>query len=240
MDTALNSKVLIDRLFSLLDDWRNLPAYQLERRADILFAIYLDKIIKSKFGDTIDFIVPEFPVRVGDISEKLPDLNKSFKIDYVAVCEQAKRVYFIELKTDQTSRRDKQDWYLDKAREINVTKLMDGIIKIYGATAQKTKYNNLISLLSKIGWLLMDTGVCTNTSKDYEICVVYIQPVNTDNADNIISFNDVASYLADQPDDLTKRFVQSLKSWTTNPNVANKPAYNSSLASVGYDELTIG
>jgi hypothetical protein len=233
MDTSLNSKVLIDRLFSLLDDWRNLPAYQLERRADIFFAIYLDKIIKSKFGYTIDFVVPEFPVRVGDISEKLPDLNKSFKIDYVAVCEQMKKVYFIELKTDQTSRRDKQDWYLEKAKEINVTKLMDGIIKIYGATAQKTKYNNLISLLSKIGWLLMDTGVCTNTSKDYEICVVYIQPVNGDNADNIISFSDIASYLADQQDDLTKRFVQSLNSWTANPNVATKPAYNRGIAASG-------
>jgi len=218
MDTSLNSKVLIDRLFSLLDDWRNLPAYQLERRADIFFAIYLDKIIKSKFGDNIDFIVPEFPVRVGDISEKLPDLNKSFKIDYVAVCEEAKKVYFIELKTDRGSRRDKQDWYLDKARQINITKLMDGIIKIYRATIQKRKYDNLISLLTKIGWLLKDTGVCTNTSKDYEIAVVYIQPVNYDNTNNIISFTEVATFLTDQHDDLTKRFVQSLSSWTTNPN----------------------
>jgi hypothetical protein len=218
MDTSLNSKVLIDRLFSLLDDWRNLPAYQLERRADIFFAIYLDKIIKSKFGDSIDFIVPEFPVRVGDVSEKLPDLNKSFKIDYVAVCEAAKKVYFIELKTDQGSRRDKQDWYLDKAKQINITKLVDGIIKIYGATIQKRKYDNLISLLTKIGWVLTDSGIFTNTSKDYEIVVVYIQPVNQNNEYNIISFAEVSSFLNDQYDDLTKRFVQSLTSWTTNPN----------------------
>ena len=218
MDTSLNSKVLIDRLFSLLDDWRNLPAYQLERRADIFFAIYLDKIIKSKFGDSIDFIVPEFPIRVGDISEERPNLNMSFKIDYVAVCEEAKKVYFIELKTDQGSRRDKQDLYLDKARQINVTKLMDGIIKIYGATIQKRKYDNLISLFTKIGWLCMDKGVCKNTSKDYEIVVVYIQPNNYDNASNSISFTEVAAFLADQHDDLTKRFVQSLASWTASPN----------------------
>jgi hypothetical protein len=218
MDKALNSNVLIDRLFSLLDDWRHLPAYQLERRADIFFAIYLDKVITAKFGHTIDFIVPEFPVRVGDISENVLHLNMSFKIDYVAVCEQVNKVYFIELKTDQSSRRDKQDRYLDKAREINVTKLMDGIIKIYGATLQKTKYDNLISLLSKIGWLHMDTGVCTNKSKDYEIEVVYIQPLNPHNSHNVICFNDVASFLANQQDDLTKRFVQSLTSWTTDPN----------------------
>jgi len=39
--------VIIDNLFNLLDDWRTLPAYQLERRADIFFALYLDKILES-------------------------------------------------------------------------------------------------------------------------------------------------------------------------------------------------
>jgi hypothetical protein len=38
---------MISKLFHLLDNWRNLPSYQLERRADIFFALYLDKIIKS-------------------------------------------------------------------------------------------------------------------------------------------------------------------------------------------------
>jgi len=33
----------INELFDLLDDWRNLPSYQLERRADIFFAIHLEK-----------------------------------------------------------------------------------------------------------------------------------------------------------------------------------------------------
>jgi len=34
----------IEKLFDLLDDWRRLPAYQLERRADIIFAVHLEKI----------------------------------------------------------------------------------------------------------------------------------------------------------------------------------------------------
>jgi hypothetical protein len=218
MMEVLSSKVLIDRLFDLLDDWRNLPAYQLERRADIFFAIYMDLIIKSKYGHEIDFIVPEFPVRVGDISPKLPDLNRSFKIDFVAVCENENKVYFIELKTDTTSRRDKQDWYLEQARKINIRRLMEGVIKIYGATIQKTKYNNLISLLSKIGWLVKDTGDCTNTSKDYEIEVVFIQPINEGNNTEVISFKDVASYLSKLEDDLSIRFRKSLQTWIINPN----------------------
>ncbi|MBV2194981.1 MAG: hypothetical protein KUL78_00555, partial [Flavobacterium sp.] len=60
-------KMAIDKLFELLDDWRFLPAYQLERRADIFFALHLEKIIEKKFNVKIDTIIPEFPVRVGEI-----------------------------------------------------------------------------------------------------------------------------------------------------------------------------
>ena len=104
--------ITINKLFDLLDDWRNLPAYQLERRADIFFAIHLDKIIEKILGTKIDLIIPEFPVRVGEISKKHPELNKSFKIDYLTYSKNENKVYLIELKTDQRSRREKQDWYL--------------------------------------------------------------------------------------------------------------------------------
>jgi hypothetical protein len=218
MQTEVPSKILIDRLFDLLDDWRNLPAYQLERRADIFFAIYLDVIIKTKYGHDVDFIVPEFPIRVGDISLKVPDLNRSFKIDYVAVCEAASTVYFVELETDATSRREKQDWYLEQAKTINIKRLIEGVIKIYSATGHKTKYNNLISLLSKIGWLLMDTGTCTNISKDYNIEVVYIQPIDDGRKEGVISFDDVICYLEKFDDALSGRFKKSLQAWKLNPN----------------------
>jgi len=41
----MTTETLIDELFDKLDEWRSLPAYQLERRADIFFAIYLKDII---------------------------------------------------------------------------------------------------------------------------------------------------------------------------------------------------
>lgn len=53
---------MINKLFDTLDDWRTLPAYQLERRADIFVAINLEKIIEHKFSIKIDFKTPEFPV----------------------------------------------------------------------------------------------------------------------------------------------------------------------------------
>jgi hypothetical protein len=46
----------LNKLFDLLDDWRKLPAYQLERRADIFFAIHLETIIEKKLKTKIDLI----------------------------------------------------------------------------------------------------------------------------------------------------------------------------------------
>ena len=130
----------INKLFDLLDDWRNLPAYQLERRADIFFAIHLDKIIEKILGTKIDFIIPEFPVRIGELPKQDTDNNQSFKIDYLTYSKNENKVYLIELKTDQRSRREKQDLYLKNASEIKVKGLVDGLIKIYEATKQKVKY----------------------------------------------------------------------------------------------------
>ena len=139
----------INNLFNLLDDWRHLPAYQLERRADIFFALYLEPIIQHKTGVAIDFIIPEFPVRVGEISEKLAKVNQSFKIDYLAYAKKEERLFLIELKTDQRSRRDKQDWYLQRAAEIGIKGMLQGLQKIYKATNQKVKYKYLLSKMMK-------------------------------------------------------------------------------------------
>jgi len=38
---------MIQKLFDLLDDWRYLPAYRLERRSDVFFVLYLSLILKK-------------------------------------------------------------------------------------------------------------------------------------------------------------------------------------------------
>lgn len=73
----------IDQVFSLLDKWRNFPGYQLERRADIFFALYLKEILDYKFDYAADLIIPEFPVRRGSIYNDGKSDNKSVKIDYI-------------------------------------------------------------------------------------------------------------------------------------------------------------
>jgi len=213
----------IDKVFDLLDDWRNLPAYQLERRADIFFAIYLPDILKDKFGVDIEFIIPEFPVRIGtiypDLGSKNPNL--SFKIDFVAVSNLKKTVYLVELKTDVGSRRDNQDKYLERSKKKNITTLVDGILQINQATSSKRKYGYLLDLLSKIGWI--DSSTLQNISHDYNIEIVYIQPINTTSIkeqqnNSIITFGNIQKTLSTLDDGLTQRFLQSLKQWETNPN----------------------
>ena len=90
-----------------MDTWRHLPAYQLERRADIFFSIYLPEVLTEKFGAEIEGIVPEFPVHIGTISNI--ETNKSFKIDYLARAKNSQRLFFVKFKTDVGSRRLAQD-----------------------------------------------------------------------------------------------------------------------------------
>jgi len=202
----------------LLDKWRYFPAYQLERRADIFFALYLKQIFSSKYGITIDYIIPEFPLRIGEIIDK--EINESFKIDYLCVSQVQQKVYLVELKTDTLSRRSKQDWYLGKAREINTAGLVNGLIKIFKATNQKNKYMNLLHEVEQIGWITIDNQQIINTCEPYDIQIVYIQPEkHHDDTEEVITFDDIISVLKNNTDDVSGRFIQSLTRWKINPSL---------------------
>ena len=208
----------LNKLFDLLDDWRKLPAYQLERRADIFFAIHLETIIEKKLKTKIDLIIPEFPIRVGEISANHSQLNKSFKIDYLTFSKTENKVFLIELKTDQSSRRDKQDWYLESAAKIKVKGIIDGLIKIYNATSQKTKYNHLLDKIENIGWIKKENKSIVNLNVDIQPRVIYIQPLNEKKEPSTISFDDIIETLSNSDDFITKRFIESLEKWKIDTN----------------------
>ena len=48
------SSEYIDQIFNYLDEFRQLPAYQLERRADIFFALHLKEILQGKLKVKIE------------------------------------------------------------------------------------------------------------------------------------------------------------------------------------------
>ena len=208
----------IHHLFNLLDDWRTLPAYQLERRADIFFALYLDKILEKHRGVKIDLIIPEFPVRLGSLPGPNPHDNRSYKIDYLVYAVEQQMVFLLELKTDQRSLREKQREYLEQASEIKVSGLLEGLRAIYKATIQKVKYNNLLKKLETIGWI-------ERTGSDFIIHapniapeVLYIQPTNKDKNSDVISFDKIIPILSAIDDPIAARFAISLEKWKGDVN----------------------
>lgn len=211
---------LINKLFDQLDHWRQLPAYQLERRADIYFALYLNEILQFKFHKEIGNIIPEFPVRTDSLinaKDKEKQDNRSKKIDYLAVSKDKENVYLVELKTDDFSRNDEQDQFLMQTKETNIPRLIDGLLLIKKATKAKKKYAKLFEKLVEIGWIDKINEI--NTSHVYKnIEIVYIQPNNYKAEDNVITFQEIFECLSYKNDSLTIRFLKSLKEWRKNPN----------------------
>lgn len=203
----------IDSLFDNLDSWRQFPAYQLERRADIFFSLYLAEILSQKFGVTVESIIPEFPIRIGTI-HSTPDINKSFKVDYLAKVDDGKTFLFVELKTDDGSRKDKQDGYLQRAKEVGLVKLLDGLCKIYQATSSKKKYAYLFGKLQDMGLITVRSdGRFNITQADYAIQIVYIQPNNFDKQETVVTFREISAIVQKHKDDLSQRFAKSLLNW---------------------------
>jgi hypothetical protein len=144
---------LIEQLFDRMDSWRHFPNYQLERRADLFFSLYLQQVLCRKTGLEISsHFVPEFPVRIGTIYPEIP-IDKSYKIDYVAVSENGEKAFLVELKTEGESRRESQDKYLIASQEAGMTALLDGTVRIFRATQAKRKYYCLLVQLQLMGLL---------------------------------------------------------------------------------------
>jgi len=206
-----------EAIFDFLDKWRCLPAYQLERRADIFFALYLPEIIAYKFALDTKIIIPEFPIRIGDIFRD-SSINKSFKVDYLIVTGRSNHFIFVELKTDVGSIRPKQDWYLTQAQNAGMRKLIDGIIQICSVTQQKRKYRALMNLLSDAGLVQISEDGYKNLASDgAQIEILYIQPRSANGNISIVSFPEVARIVSIQTDEISQRFARSLVRWEKSP-----------------------
>ena len=207
----------ISQVFNNLDLWRHLPAYQLERRADIFFSVYLHEIIEWKFGKKPIGIIPEFPVHIPTIYPKMKQ-NLSFKIDYFAYVAKDLPPLFIELKTDMSSRREKQDWYLRKAQVAGLTKLLQGLKQIYKATQSKPKYDFLLTQLENFGLIKIQQRGEFNIMVDAkQPKIIYIQPKKIDDNESVISFVEIAEIITDDTDALSRRFKESLIKWDLDP-----------------------
>jgi len=161
-DSKNSESPTIEDIFGLLDKWRHLPAYRLEPRADIYFALYLPEVLTehlskpNRLVKINPLLVPEFPIK----KALLPTYhggNDSIKADYLALQESEdggpakRRAFLVELKTDMASLNDEQDRDLGHAANVELKELVKGIIDICGSyTKQKPKYVHLLKVLSDL------------------------------------------------------------------------------------------
>jgi hypothetical protein len=217
-----------DEIFDLLDTWRHLPKYQLERRADIFFAGCLPDFLGARFGVEIHpLLIPEFP-----IMRALPEVadRASCNIDYLALTRDLRYGFLVELKTDSSSRRDEQDQYLQRAKSMGLRGLVEQLLQIVCASKHKHKYCCLLRLLEKHELLQLPSeldaalsskhyvsgvNAClprvTVTAPNPEMRVVYLQPI-AERADEI-GFEELAMWLERRPEALAQRFAISLRRW---------------------------
>lgn len=143
----------VSELFDRMDKWRHFPNYQLERRADIFFSLYLPEVLEVRLGFPMNpDLAPEFPVRIGTINP-LIETDKSYKIDYLALSADKAESVYVELKTDVASLRDSQKKYLQDSQQVGLRALLCGICKIFRVTNAKRKYFALMLHLEQMGLL---------------------------------------------------------------------------------------
>jgi hypothetical protein len=221
----------VGRMCDLLDRWRHLPDYQLERRADLFFALYLPEFLAGRFGVELDpRFVPEFPLRIGTIYPEVGG-NQSCKVDYLAVTRNLAGAFLIELKTDSASRRDGQDDYLSAAVRVGLRGLVDGVVEVARASLSKHKYCCLLRLLEELslvrlpGELHAALGAARFRSavngclarvevvapEATKLRVVYVQPVARGEGE--VGFGELADWLDGKGERAGCRFAASLRRW---------------------------
>ena len=227
LETEVNEK--INDIFEKLTKYASYPDYQLERRLDIFFLIYLKEILKIKGIDISDsFIFPEFPL-LKKYEKKSNDLEKSLaskRADYVVFSNQ--KMYIIELKTDMESINENQLKHYKNVADISVKTLINDIINIYEKTRSKAwkKYDIFLKdLAEKVKIIVLDEektkkfrmkkGYKFNEEfSNYKIEIIYIIPYadkNRKESIEYIEFDDIIKKLSNNKDVISENFIKILK-----------------------------
>ncbi len=211
----------IEKIFSNLDIWRKLPKYQLERRLDIFFTIYLKEIVEVFYKEILnekdiklsEVIIPEFPLKKDDVANEDKTLTRVFSstnVDYVMFCEHKSKCIFIELKTDIDSVDDEQFNYLTKAKDKKWNQIFEEVKKIEQHSGSSKKYTDLVNHINEQGKRIKDF------SKLHEIDVIYIHPIATkitkDKTEfNSINFDFIVKNLSKEKDIISESFSKILQ-----------------------------
>jgi len=211
----MNHTEAVEMMLKNLDNWRHLPKYQLERRADMFFGLFIRHIMEARYGRMHDLIIPEFPYK----NDK--ERNTTVNFDYVLFSENLDRVFVVELKTEPESAGGINNSYLNKVVEIPFEDIIGDLKSVVAATNQKNKYNCLIKLLEQIGFILKDSGNKWECSpKTGKPTVVYLTPKlkkELNGKFDMILFDEAADILSKSGGAVECHFASYLRRWNDNP-----------------------
>ena len=139
--------------------------------------------------------------------------DRSYKVDFFLKSISGNN-YFVEFKTDSSSRRDKQDWYLKEASNRGMREIVGGVVRIASVSSYKKKYDHLLSKLEHLD-LINENREYIGTSSGIDI--IYIQPNNNNQRDDvIITFDWISNWLTGKygNNEFATNFSSALSSWS--------------------------
>lgn len=236
--TAKDHEVTLESVLCLLDRWRHLPAYQLERRADVLFALFLPEVLEKHFGTSNVCLIPEFPIKKSLLRQDTT--AQSINVDFLGVARASdgkERAYLVELKTDMASRKEDQAEDLGRAAKRGLKALVGGVIEIAGAAAHrhKKKYGHLLYLLSELDLVEcqgdpLDVGgykVADRTEDWPCLELVYVQPKAPPKM-TMIGFDDFAAKIEEDGSYIGRKFAGYLREWVDKAGERNPKGWSQS------------
>lgn len=210
----------IEQHFGLLNTWRTFPNYQLERRADIFFALYAAEILRKPYPkNTFDLIIPEFPLRLGTIRKDVENksANRSVKVDYACIDTRNAKCVFLELKTDDGSTRDVQYSDMELAADMAFATLLEGMGALRKKSRRKDKYDALFAVMESKG-LVNASGTNRN---DHQVAPTALADRMTTSLAIIKPVDDLSAERKKKYDVITFDAVrQALQPLTSNDPVA--------------------
>ena len=214
----------LDKIFEYLNDWMKLPKYQLKRKVDRFFSIYLEEILSKKLEirkKQIKEILPEFPLRKEKKTGK--EIYASNNADYaVFVAENEKiKMYLVELKTEMDSISGIQKEYYKTAKGKKLKEILKDIIEIEKKSDQWRKYDYLLGKLERLDLIKINKDNGKNYRKEWKVItdninkdkieVIYITPINPENCEYTnITFKDVREFLKNGEGEFVKNFINLL------------------------------
>lgn len=232
------------RVLEQLDRWRDLPQYQLERRADIFFAMWLPQVLQAHTRMPIDpRLVPEFPVQ-RSLVRAGRDPGLAIHVDYLALSADLSDAWLIGIRTDMGSRDADQDDALRAARRHGWAPVVRGVCEVIRAGKRERqrdqKYRHLSALLADLGLIRVPgdidqylygqerrgltgrLGQIVPTDAAPRLHVLHIQP-EAKSTEPAIDFERFASELERLDDGDARIFAEVLRRWVAPPG-ARRPA----------------